>query len=185
MAVFNPSFEDAGLLLGEAEHWTLASVTSLESIAGFGSMIPGGPELAWEGFERWGELWLALEDVPVVRAFFDSSPEGLEDFEKTWDNDLYLFELPAQLAIASFGLDDVEACEAGWGNDGCAMSWVEVTSVAGAFDGEPREDFEDQWHGNQAFAWAWGAVTSAAALFDAEAQAREDFENDWAPATTL
>ena len=48
------------------------AVTSLESIAGFGA----DPELAWEGFERWVALWLALEDVPVVRAFFDTSPEG-------------------------------------------------------------------------------------------------------------
>src|SRR5690606_25886080 len=68
LAVLNPSFEDAGLLPGEAEHWTLASVASLEAIAGFGA----DPELAWEGFERWVALWLALEDVPVVRAFFDT-----------------------------------------------------------------------------------------------------------------
>lgn len=34
-------------------------------------------------------------------------------------------------------------------------------------------------------AWTWGAVTSAAALFDAGAQAREDFANDWDPATTI
>jgi len=163
MPVLNPSFEDAGLLPGEAEHWTLASVTSLESIAGFGA----DPELAREGFERWGALWLALEDVPVVRAFFDTSPEGLEDFEEVWENDLYLWELPpAQQLPASFGPD-------------------EVAGVVGVFDGEPREDFEDQWSGNQAFAWTWGAVTSAAALFDAGAQAREDFENDWDPATTI
>ena len=62
MAVLNPSFEDAGLLPGEAEHWTLVAVASLEAIAGFGA----DPELAWEGFERWTELWLALDDVPVV-----------------------------------------------------------------------------------------------------------------------
>ena len=182
MPVLNPSFEDAGLLPGEAEHWTLASVTGLESIAGFGA----DPELAWEGFERWVELWLALEDVPVVRAFFDTSPEGLEDFEEVWENDLYLWELPpAQQLPASFGPDDVEDCEGGWANDSYAMSWAEVAGVVGVFDGEPREDFEDQWSGNQAFAWTWGAVTGATAPFDAGAQAREDFENDWDPATTI
>ena len=37
MAVLNPSFEDAGLLPGEAEHWTLVAVASLEAIAGFGA----------------------------------------------------------------------------------------------------------------------------------------------------
>ena len=182
MPVLNPSFEDAGLLPGEAEHWTLVTVTSLEAIAGFGA----DPELAFEGFERWVELWLAFEDVPVVRAFFDPAPEGLEDFEEAWENDLYLFQLPpAQQIAASFGPDDIEDCEAGWDNDSFAMSWAEVAGVAGVFDGEPREDFEDQWSGNQVFAWTWGSVTSATALFDAGSQAREDFENDWATATTI
>jgi hypothetical protein len=37
MAILNPSFEDAGALPGEAEHWTLSAVTSLEEIAGFGA----------------------------------------------------------------------------------------------------------------------------------------------------
>lgn len=40
MAVLNPSFEDAGTLPGDAEHWTLFAVTSLEELAGFGS-APG------------------------------------------------------------------------------------------------------------------------------------------------
>ena len=182
MTVLNPSFEDAGLLPGEAEHWTLVTVASLEAIAGFGA----APELAFEGFERWGELWFALEDVSVVRAFFDPALEGLEDFEETWENDLYLFELPpAQQIPASFGPDDLEDCEGGWDNDSFAMSWAEVAGAAGVFDGEPREDFEDQWSGNQAFAWTWDAVASATALFDAASQAHEDFENDWATATTI
>ena len=83
------------------------------------------------------------------------------------------------------GPGDVEDCEGGWANDGYAWSWAAVSGVLGVFDGEPREDFEDQWSGNQAFAWAWGAVTSAAALFDAGVQAREDFENGWDLATTI
>ena len=37
MAILNPSFEDAGALPGEAEHWALSAVTSLEEIAGFGT----------------------------------------------------------------------------------------------------------------------------------------------------
>ena len=37
MAILNPSFEDAGALPGEAEHWALSAVTSLEEIAGFGA----------------------------------------------------------------------------------------------------------------------------------------------------
>ncbi len=33
MALLNPSFEDAGTLPGEAEHWTLTATTSLEELA--------------------------------------------------------------------------------------------------------------------------------------------------------
>ena len=53
------------------------------------------------------------------------------------------------------------------------------------FDGENREDFEDQWSSNHLYAWIWSAVVSATAMFDAGVQAREDFENDWTLATTL
>ena len=35
MAILNPSFEDAGALPGEAEHWVLQTVTGAERIAGF------------------------------------------------------------------------------------------------------------------------------------------------------
>jgi hypothetical protein len=37
MALLNPSFEDAGTLPGEAEHWALSAVTSCEEVAGFGT----------------------------------------------------------------------------------------------------------------------------------------------------
>lgn len=69
MALQNPSFEDAGALPGEAEHWTLTAVTSLEVLAGFGT----APEDGWEDFERWYALLDSLEDVVVVLAFFDSA----------------------------------------------------------------------------------------------------------------
>ena len=186
MAVLNPSFEDAGLLPGEAEHWTLRTLTSRELIAGFGPPPSGGPELAWEDFESWIPLWRTLEAVSVVLAFFDAAPEGLEDFEETWENDLYLLEMPpAQLAAAALGPSDVEDCETGWDNEPYLTSWAEVAGQVGVFDGELGEDFEDHWSGNQAFGWTWGAVPSVPALFDAGAQGREDFENDWAAATTL
>ena len=41
MVLENPSFEDAGSSPGEAAHWTLTAVTSLEVLAGFGG------QLAW------------------------------------------------------------------------------------------------------------------------------------------
>lgn len=69
MALRNPSFEDAGVLPGEAEHWTLTAVTSLEVLAGFGA----APEDAWEDFERWHALLDSLDDVVVVLAFITAS----------------------------------------------------------------------------------------------------------------
>jgi hypothetical protein len=182
MGLLNPSFEVAGALPGEAQHWVLVSVTSLESIAGFGA----APERACEDFEGWLSFWGALADVAVVRAFFDVAAEGYEDFAEGWATDLYLLELPpAQLAQASFGPGDVEACEVGWANSLFATEWSAVVGAVAVFDGESREDFEDQWSSNHLYGWTWTSVASATAMFDAGAQAREDFENDWALATTL
>lgn len=182
MGLQNPSFEVAGALPGEAEHWVLVSVTSLEAIAGFGA----APERACEDFEGWLAFWGALADVPLVRAFFDVAAEGYEDFAEGWATDLYLLELPpAQLVPANFAPGDVEACEVGWANAPFAIDWSAVVGAAAVFDGENREDFEDQWSSNHLYAWTWSAVVSATAMFDAGAQTREDFENDWTLATTL
>lgn len=186
MTVQNPSFEYAGARPGEAEHWTLVAVASLEEIAGFGPGPVGAAELAWEGFEDWFDRVTSLEDLTVVRAFFDVAPEGFEDFNENWENDLYFLDLPpAQQVAASFGPNDVEDCEGGWANDNYATRWVDVTSAAAAFGGEPREDFEAQWSGNHAFGWTWGAITSVAGRFDPGAQDREDFEDGWPTATTI
>jgi len=182
MALLNPSFEDEGALPGEAEHWTLAAVTSREVLAGFGT----SPEDAWEDFERWFTLFASLADVTVVLAFFDSALKGFEEFESGWANAVFLYELPpAQLVTCAFGGGAVEDCEAGWSNVPYLRDWALVTASTGIFDGEPREDFEDQWRSNQSYAWTWAAVTSSTALFDAGAQAVEDFNNGWTNMTTL
>ena len=182
MAILNPSFEDAGAHPGAAEHWTLQTFTGLRRIAGFGPV----PHRAWEDFERWSELLDDFDGLTVAIAFFDPLAEGVEDFEESWDNDLYLTELPTgQVVTASFGGGAVEDMEDGWSNVPYATAWEDVASVAGLFDAEPREDFEEQWRSNQAFAWAWSDVVSGAALFDGGAQSVEDFENDWTAATTI
>lgn len=181
MAILNPSFEDAGALPGEAEHWALSAVTSLEEIAGFGT----APEEAWEDFERWFDLLDSIEDVVVVLAFFDSALKGYEEFESGWANVVYLYDLPpAQLVTATFDGLAAEECETGWSNVPYAREWADVTAATGVFDGDPSEDFEDQWRSNQLYAWTWAAVTSSTAMFDAGAQAVEDFNNGWTPATT-
>lgn len=55
----------------------------------------------------------------------------------------------------------------------------QVIAVTGLFDGEPQEDFEEQWLGNQSYVWSWSEVSSAAAMFDGGVQEYEDFENVW------
>ena len=182
MAILNPSFEEDGVNPGEAEHWTLQTVTSLERIAGFG---PVSHE-AWEAFERWSDLLDDFDDLTVAIAFFDPLAEGYEDFEDAWNNDIYLTELPTgQVVTAPFGGGAVEDMEGGWSNVPFSTSWAEVAAVTGQFDGEPREDFEEQWRSNQSYAWTWAAVTSSTAMFDAGADSNEDFENDWTAASTI
>jgi len=111
MAIRNPSFSDAGLFPGEAQHWTFFSETKLESIAGFGAE----PETAWEDFEQWGKRLSTLEDLTVVRAFFDATSAGFEGFERGWENNLYLFEhSPALLIAAALGPNNVEDFESSW-----------------------------------------------------------------------
>jgi hypothetical protein len=182
MAILNPSFEDGGAQPGEAEHWALQTVTSLERIAGFGPV----PHEAWEGFERWSDRLDDFDGLTVAIAFFDPLAEGYEDFEDAWGNDLYLTELPTgQVVTAPFGGGAVEDLEGGWSNVPYATAWEEVAGVIGVFDGEPREDFEEQWRSNQAFVWAWEFVVGVIANFDGGAQTVEDYENAWAAATTI
>jgi hypothetical protein len=182
MPLLNPSFEDAGALPGEAEHWTLTAVTSLEVLGAFGT----APEDAWEDFDRWYALLDSLDDVTVVLAFFDSALKGYEAFESGWANVVYLYELPpAQLVTCAFGGGAVEDCESGWSNVPYAREWADVAAATGVFDGEPREDFEDGWRSNEAFAWTWAGVMSSTAMFDAGAQSVEDFNSGWTSMTTL
>jgi hypothetical protein len=182
MAIQNPGFEDAGASLGEAQHWTLHTVASLERIAGFGP----APHEAWEAFERWFDLLDDFDGLTVAIAFFDPLAEKYEDFEEAWNNDIYLFELPTgQMVTAPFGGDALEDMEDGWSNEPFTTSWAEVAAVTGEFDNEPREDFEERWRSNQSYAWSWAAVTSQTAKFDAGANTNEDFENDWTAASTV
>ena len=177
MPVLNPSFEDEGALPGEAAHWTLTAVTSLQEIAGFGTL----PEQAWEDFERWFEFLGDFAGVPSARAFFDLSSDGYDAFDRGWGGGAFFWEvLPAV-----FGPDDVEDCESGWSNAGFLWTWFSVPSVVGQFDGEELEDFEEQWRSNESYAWSWSSVMSFSAMFDGGAQPVEDFEEAWTYAATM
>lgn len=174
MALLNPSFEDAGALPGEAEHWTLTAVTRLEALAGFGVL-----EEACEDFERWYVWRAALSDVPVALAFFGQR-DGFEDFSRGWDNDGFLFELPpAQLVPHSFEGQAVET----WGQGPFLSGWADVTSVTALFSDSPGEDFEQRWHTNEAYACRWEDVTARVAFFSTT-QPTEDFDTGWPLAAT-
>jgi len=180
MPILNPSFEEAGTYPGEAAYWTLSTYTSKERIAGFGPE----PYRAQEDFERWVDLLTSLDQTAI--GFFDPLLEGYEDFDESWQNDIYLTELPTgHVAVAPFGGCAVEDMEDGWSNDPYAWSWADVSYSTGTFDGEPREDFEDGWRGNESYAWSWSAVSSVTCLFDGGAVPVEDFENDWTFASTI
>ena len=70
MALLNPTFADAGALPGEAAHWTLSAVTSLQRVAAFGTA-------GREDFESWTAHLSSLADVVAARGFFgnDGSDE--------------------------------------------------------------------------------------------------------------
>ena len=182
MALLNPGFEDAGSLPGEAAHWNLTAVTSLQRLAGFGT----APQQAWEDFERWFEPLAALDDVTVVLALFDGAMKGYEAFESGWANAVYLVDFPpSQLVAASFDGHTIEDCETGWSNVPFARDWADLANVACVFQASPHEDFETQWSGNQQYAWTWAGVASAAAMFNGGGQPVEDFNNAWTTMTTL
>ena len=182
MPILNPSFEDAGAEPGLAEHWTLMSHVAGQRVAGFGPP----PHRGWEDFERWFEHLASFPPGALAIAFFDPVAEGFEDFEEAWDNDFYLTELPSgQVITAPFGGSAVEDMEDGWSNEPYALGWNDVTASTAVFDGEPREDFEDEWRNNQSYAWLWAALTTQTALFDGGTDPDEDFENGWAPASTI
>ncbi|MCA9561039.1 MAG: hypothetical protein KC583_20970, partial [Myxococcales bacterium] len=90
-----------------------------------------------------------------------------------------------QIVTAPFGGGAAEDMEDGWSNVPYATAWEDVGAAAGVFDGEPREDFEESWRSNQAFLWAWEMAVGVIAAFDGGADTNEDFENDWAAATTI
>lgn len=182
MTIQNPSFEDPGAAPGEAAHWTLNTHVVGERIAGFGPE----PYRSWEDFERWFALQRAFTSGDLTRAFFDPQPEGYEDFEDAWANDLYMRELPSGGVVAAVfsGVDEVEDMARGWSNDIYARAWHEVSATAAWFMGEPVEHFESSWRANELYLRSWSDVTSSAALFDGGAPA-ETFGNGWSAATTL
>ena len=180
MAILNPGFEEAGLRPGEAMHWTLITAVASARIAGFGPY----PHRAFEDFERWGELREAFQEGDLGIAFFDPLPEGAEDFNESWSNDFYLFELPTgHVVLCPFSGGAVEDLETLWLSTPFAWALEAVAVVTGVFDGEPRENFEDAWRLNESYAWQWSEVGTEAATFDG--YGFEGFEGPWTLAVSI
>ncbi|MGN6107487.1 MAG: hypothetical protein ACTHU0_20425, partial [Kofleriaceae bacterium] len=181
MAIRNPRFEDAGAQPGSAAHWTLVTFVAAERVAAFGP----APVRGWEDFERWTELKLAFAAGDLALGLFDALPEGREDFDEAWDNDLYLRAWSAGHSEACvFDGAPLERFDHGWATDTFVDDWSALADAAGVFDGQPREDFEDAWLGNHAFLWTWSTVTSVAAVFAPGLMTGEGFEVGWPMATT-
>lgn len=157
MALRNPTFADAGALPGEAAHWSLSAVTSLQRLAAFG---PAGRE----DFESWTAHFASLADVVAARGFFGN--DGFDDFERAWANSAFLFELPTgRLVTCAFGGASVET----WTLPAPLLTdWAVVPSLAGIVEDFVRQGYVDDW-----------AALSAAAL------ATETFSGTWAHAATL
>jgi len=146
MALLNPTFADAGALLGEAARWTITAVTSLEALAAFG-------RVGREDFERWSSFLGALADVTVVRAFFGR--DTFEEFERP-----FLSTLPSgRIVTCSFGGGDVETWTrpSPWLDD-----WSRVPLLAGLTEAFARPGFVTDWSGvssaaaaNETFSSAW------------------------------
>ncbi|MCK7535254.1 MAG: hypothetical protein MZV63_31835 [Marinilabiliales bacterium] len=132
------------------------------------------PYRAWEDFERWFELVLAFEDGDRgARASSTRSPRATRTSSEAWDNDVYLTELcrlGSSAAPVRRRRGPRPSRRAGTTTPS-SRCWDAVTAATGSFDGEPREDFEEQWSSNQAYAWVWESVTSASRrCFDGGAQ---------------
>lgn len=129
MALLNPTFAAAGAQPGEATHWTITAMTSLEVLAAFGGA-------GREDFERWSAFLGALADVTVVRAFFGR--DGFEAFERPFH-----FELPSgRVVTCSFDGHDVErwARPSPWLDD-----WTRVPSALGLAEPFARAGYVSDW----------------------------------------
>jgi hypothetical protein len=180
MAILNPGFEEPGEHPGEAAHWTLITFVASERIAWFGPK----PHRAFEDFERWIEFRDSFNDGDLGIAFFDPLPEGSEDFDESWSNDFYLFELPTgHVVLCPFSGGAAEDMEDGWLSTPFAWDLDEVTIATGVFDGETQEDFEDVWRSNENYAWHLADVSTDTATFDGGSV--EGFEGPWTFASTI
>ena len=184
-AIVNPSFEQPGPDPGEAQGWTLTSVTSVEEWAGFGT----SPPRAMEDFGEWDGTEAAIfifAPAHLRAAVFAPSSKEQETFDAGWGNDTFLLDLgstPTAAAVFDAGIPEaVEDFEDDWLSGGAwADSWDDVTGQAAIFGpaSMPIETYEEGWANNEGAVFSWAGVLSQAANFDTTPEPVEDFEEEF------
>jgi hypothetical protein len=171
MPIDNPRFLEFGDSPGVPRRWTVRSFVRGERLAGFGPL----PFEGVEGFERWSELVTALGIVE--QAFFDTHPEGYEDFTEGWGVDAYVTHFDdAPAALTKFGIEPVDAFSAGWGVDGFAWSFTDVDVMTATFLGKSAEGFE-RGHRNDNYRWHFSGFDLVGASLSSGGA--ETFESTW------
>jgi len=207
--VQNPSFEDPGVGLGQADSWTELYPTAAATAAGkaceevctFGQGT-AGEDTPYEGFlGGWDDNELAQTGfglADVVSAFFESMSHQREDFEYSWAapetpnppapvwNHHAQFEYwheNFEEAMFDSGSEAYEDFNESWDDveDAVADLAAATTSSASFDSGTPEgvEDFEEEWQSVESAVANLAAGATSAAMFDAGANAYENFEGTW------
>ena len=205
--ILNPSFEDAGALVGQALSWTVTYPAGEEDFASFTGVSRNYP---WEGYE---ELWQDNQDWQaafgtgdLLPALFEGGTLVQEAFDYSWMEPALPYApytLPrwnhhsqwvrdsGNFTVASFDLmvaEGFEDYEEEWAdNEGAVADLTGGTTVAASFDvGIPQgfEDFEEEWQSNETsedefIPFDPFGAGSVTALFDALANNFENFEGIW------
>ena len=169
----NRSFEFPGIVLGNAESWTVTVQGSNFEIANFGASQAS----ALEGFEDgWivGYLFAFADENLEFRIF--AGPELAETFEGGWSNSAFSFGLGAtEEGLFDGATEAFEDFENSWDND--TFSFVHSALTAALFDTNFNfESFDTGWD-NATFSFT--LTSTSAALFDGGSNAFENFEGTW------
>lgn len=150
MAIGNASFETAGATAGQAASWTVATTSTVEELAEFGTT-----PAPWETFEvEWGNepLVTAFELVDVsLTKFDDGTPTfaEFEGFETQWGNVPHFTELgSAESALFDGNTSETFEATDDWDADyKDTFVGIGTDVTLATFDGNDFETFEasDGW----------------------------------------
>ena len=186
MAITNPSFEEPGVLPGQADNWDEGYDSAAEDIAAFSHF--DGYTRPWDDFEQswlFNELYqTGFSVTDVVSAEFEGRVSQRETFESGWKMPAPRLKLLGSQVDADYDPGGVQ--DNGVHNHSSifayAAEYFEVAAFTGPFS---VEDFEQTWgtapwnDASESGFPGFGAGVLSAASFDAAPQAFEDFEEEW------